>query len=195
MDRLDDRLSGEACVLYFGGLGRVLVDGGVMTISQTLREIYASAPTGQRYIETLSFTHSAFSRDYYLVNDPDDWSFTLEDGRLIDFQSVGFRVELPANDGKGNQDFTIVLSNAGQEMIAPIEAAGLYPERPVVMTYRIYIDQDATMPQNNPPLEMRISDIVVTKSSISIQARRADILNMSFPHELYTVGKYPGLNR
>jgi hypothetical protein len=166
-----------------------------MTISAALKEIYASAPTDKRYIETLSFAHSAFASTYYLVNDPGDWSFLLEDGRLTKFQSVGFRVELPTADAKGNQDFTIVLSNAGRDMIDPLEAASAFTANPIVMTYRIYLDQPGTMPQNSPPIEMRISDVVVSKSSISIQARRADILNMSFPHQLYTVTNYPGLNR
>ena len=49
-----------------------------MTISAALKEVYASAPTTQRFIETLALSHSLFAQTYYITNDNQNWTFLLE---------------------------------------------------------------------------------------------------------------------
>lgn len=166
-----------------------------MPISQQLKEIYASAPVSSRYIETLAFSHSLFSQTYYLTNDNRAWDFLLESGQLVTFVPVPFRVVLPTVDGNGNQDMGLTIANIGRDLIDPLEAAIAKPDEPVRCTYRVYIDQEATSPQNSPPLGLVMTGVSVTREAVSATATRADVLNRAFPYNMYTYQLFPGLRR
>jgi hypothetical protein len=166
-----------------------------MAISAQLKEIYASG-TAQRYVETLEFYHSLFpAKSYFMTNDTVAWDFFLEDGRLITFKQVPFRVVLPANDHGGNQDLSVTLANIGRDLVDPLEQAIMKPQEPIRCTYRVYIDQANTMPQNTPPLTLTISNVQVSQETVSATATRADVLNKSFPSKLYRYDDFPGLRR
>lgn len=165
-----------------------------MPISSTLKAIYASAPTTQRYIDTLAFTHSKFSAPYYITNDNQAWQFLLETGQLVTFQAIPFKVALPTSDGQGQQDMDLVIANVGRDLIDPIELAITRPQEPIKCTYRVYLDTPSTIPQNTP-LALSLTGIQITRDTVSATATRADVLNKAFPANFYTVTQYPGLRR
>jgi hypothetical protein len=165
-----------------------------MAISQQLKQIYASG-TASRYVETLEFAHSLFGRSYFMTNDTQPWNFLLEDGRNVKFEAVPFRVVLPANDHGGNQDLSVTLANIGRDLVDPLEAAIAKPQEPIKCTYRVYIDQENTMPQNTPPLTLTIATVQVSQETVSAVATRADVLNKAFPDKLYRYDDFPGLRR
>ena len=136
-----------------------------MAISQALKEIYASAPATQRYIETLAFSHSLFSQTYYLTNDNQSWSFLLETGQLVTFAAMPFRIVLPKTDGQGNQDMGLTLANIGRDLVDPLEAANGKPSEPIKCVYRVYLDTANTTPQNTPPLSLIITGIQVNRDT------------------------------
>ena len=166
-----------------------------MTISQALKEIYASAPTTQRYIETLSFSHSLFPSTFYLTNDNQSWSFLIESGQLVTFSAMPFKIQLPTSDGKGNQDMGLMLANIGRDLVDPLEAAIAKPSEPVKCIYRVYLDQSSTLPQNSPPLSLIITSVQVTREAVSATATRMDVLNRAFPYNFYKTAEFPGLRR
>lgn len=166
-----------------------------MTISQALKEIYASAPASQRYIETLTFSHSLFPQTYYLTNDNQPWIFKLETGVTKTFAVMPFRIVLPTQDGQGNQDMGITLANIGRDMVDPIEAANALPGEPIKCTYRVYIDQANSMPQNDPVEVLTINAVEITRESVTATAKRSDVLSRAFPYPLYTYQVFPGLRR
>lgn len=167
-----------------------------MPISQALKEIYASAPTTQRYIETLEFSHSLFpARSYFMTNDHQPWDFLLETGVLTTFVPVSFKIVLPTIDGQGNQDLALTLANIGRNLLEPIEAAIAKPSEPISCVYRVYLDVKNSAPQNTPPLALTITGIEMTRDTISAAATRADTLNRAFPSNFYTYAQFPGLRR
>lgn len=166
-----------------------------MTISAALKEVYASAPTTHRYIETLSFSHSLFPQVYYLTNDNAAWDFLLEDGSLVKFLPVPFRIVLPTVDKEGNQDLSLTLANIGQDLVDPLELAIAKPEEPIRCTYRVYLDASSSQPQNSPPLSLVITSVQMTRQSVSAIATRSDVLNRAFPYNVYRYDAYPGLRR
>lgn len=166
-----------------------------MPLSQQLKEIYASAPTTQRYIETLAFTHSRFAAPYYLTNDNVAWSFLLESGQLVTFNPLPFRIVLPTLDGQGNQDMSLTIANVGRDLVDPLEAAIAVPAEPVQCTYRVYLDTPSSSPQNTPPMTLTITSVQVTKESVSAVATRADVLSKAFPYVFYKYDQFPGLRR
>jgi hypothetical protein len=165
-----------------------------MTISAQLKAIYASG-TSSRYIETLEFSHSLFGKSYYMTNDTIPWNYILEDGRSVVFEAVPFKVVLPANDHGGNQDLSVTLANIGRDLVDPLERAIGKPHEAIKCTYRVYIDQANTAPQNTPPLVLTIASVQVTQDAVSATATRADVLNKRFPNKLYRYDDFPGLRR
>jgi hypothetical protein len=166
-----------------------------MAISQALKEIYASAPATQRYIETLSFSHSLFPNTYYLTNDNQPWMFTLEDGQWKDFLVMPFQIVLPTLDGDGNQDLNLTLANIGRDLVDPLEAAIAKPAEPVRCVYRVFLNQHLTRPQNDPVLQLSVTGVQVTKEAVSATATRTDVLNRAFPYNFYRTDLFPGLRR
>ena len=166
-----------------------------MAITQTLKEIYASAPASLRYIETLSFSHSLFSQTYYLTNDNTSWNFLLETGQQVTFSVMPFRIVLPTSDGKGNQDLGLTLANIGRDLVDPIEAAIANPAEAIRCIYRVYLNQSGTSPQNTPPLTLILTGIQIDKDAVSALATRSDVLNRAFPYNFYKYSSFPGLRR
>jgi len=167
-----------------------------MTITPELKRIYASAPQDTRYIETLELRHSKFpAGPFYITNDLQTWDFLLEDGTQQLFKILPFKLVLPNQDGRGQQDLTVTIDNIGQEAIEAIDAANTDPTENIQVVYRVYLDRRLTLPQNDPPLRLTLTNVAITLESITGAATKADTLNRVFPSVLYRVDSFPGLDR
>ena len=166
-----------------------------MPISPELQQIYASAPQDIKYVETLQLAHPLFARSFYFTNDLSAWRFTLEDGTEQTFEIVPFQVVQPASDGRGQQDLQVGLDNVGREAVDEIEKAIENPRTPIAVTYRVFLDRPLSVPQNDPPLSLTMTELSVTNESITGVATRADTLNRLFPSVVYRPDSYPGLLR
>lgn len=167
-----------------------------MPISAELKRVYASAPTRQRYVDTLSLNHPLFDpRTFYLVNAREPWRFDRGDGTLVTFSPVAFELIFPTADGRGQQDLRIALDNVGREAMNSLEAAATQPKDPITVTVRTYLNVPDSLPQNNPPLVLTMTEVQVTTTAIVGTATRADTLNRPFPSLLYRIDTFPGLDR
>jgi Domain of unknown function (DUF1833) len=166
-----------------------------MPISPELKRVYASAPQDTRFIDTLALWHSFWGRNYFLTNDTQPWIFSLETGVLVQFDAIPFAIVMPGQDGRGQQDLQIVIENIGREVMGPIEQASGRPSESIVCQYRVYLDRPNSLPQIDPPLELRLTNIVVGLTSITATGTRADTLNRAFPSDVYRAEHYPGLDR
>jgi hypothetical protein len=164
-------------------------------IADNIKRVYASAPAGQRYIETLELAHPAFPATFYITNAPQPWTFDLGDGTLQLFQPVAFRITLPKMDGKGQQDLQLVVDNVGRVAMEALEAAAAQPRVPIVVTVRVYLNVANTKPQNKPPLVLTLGEVEVTPPAFAGTASRSDTLNRHFPSVLYRTDVFPGLDR
>lgn len=166
-----------------------------MPISDELRHIYASAPSGSRYVETLELAHSSFPQTFYINNAQRLWTFQITTGVYVPFNPVPFKMILPTIDGKGQQDLQLAIDNVGRDAMDALEAAASYPRENIRVTVRIYLNVDNSLPQNDPPLLLSLSEIEVTKEAIVGTATRADTLNRPFPSVVYRTDSFPGLDR
>lgn len=166
-----------------------------MPITPELKRVYASAPTDTRYVECLSLYHPTWGTWLHFTNDVQPWTFALESGPLVDFAAVPFSIVLPLQDGKGQQDLQIGLENVGREAMDYIEAAANVPSVPILVIYRVYLDRPHSRPQQDPPLELTLSNVIVGLDVITGTATRADTLNRPFPSVVYRLDTYPGLDR
>jgi hypothetical protein len=143
----------------------------------------------------LSFAHSKFAQTYYLTSDTKPWRFLLETRNQVTFIPVPFKIVLPAIDGKGQQDMSLTIANIVRELVDPLEAAIADPGEAIRCTYRVYIDSEGTLPQNDPPLTLVVTGAQMTRESVSATATRADVLNRAFPFNIYRYDEFPGLRR
>lgn len=176
------------------------------TLSEALKEAYASAPSDVILLHTLELRHPSFVDEngeptaIRVVRDNINHICTLEDsapldaGNAVEFIAMGFDLELPPVEEIPVPEITLTLDNVSTEIIQYLDRA-VETQDMIEMTYRPYLSNDLSCPQMNPPITLVITEITADISKISATARMMDIGNKSFPEENYTVKKYPGLSR
>ncbi|MFI3241766.1 MAG: DUF1833 family protein [Alphaproteobacteria bacterium] len=176
------------------------------TLSEALKEAYASAPSDVILLHTLELRHPAFVDDdgnetaIRVVRDHVDHVCTLEDsaslnpGEAVEFVAMAFDLSLPTVNTSPTPEITVTIDNVSTEIIAYLDKA-IETQDMIELTYRPYLSNDLTEPQMNPPITLTISEINVDILKITATASMMDIGNLSFPSENYTVAKYPALTR
>lgn len=168
------------------------------TLSQALKEAYASAPAGVITYGTLELRHPAFTAPIRVVNDRADLTATLEadapanPGETVLFVRFAFNLTKPEVNADGVPQFGIELDNVDRSIVANIEAA-LTTTDLVQCTYREYINLDLSGPQNNPPLHMTIMSINATVFRVKAVAGFANLMNLRFPTTAYEAETFVGL--
>ena len=176
------------------------------TLSEALKEAYASAPSEVVLLHTLELRHPAFVDDngnptaIRIVRDNKNYICRLEDtaplnpAEEVEFQALAFDLELPPVEAIPVPEITLSIDNVSTEIIKYLDRA-VETQDMIEMTYRPYLTNDLSTPQMDPPITLVITEVTADISKISATARMMDIGNKSFPAENYTVKKYPGLSR
>ena len=124
------------------------------------------------------------------------------DGATREFIPVPAAIVTPKNDDSGTEEMGIAWSCVGDNdgnsiedyVLQYLEAACADTSQRIVCKYTIYLDDDPD-PQIDPPIEYGLTNVTVSPDGIAAVATRADILNRTFPREIYRVDRYPGLRR
>lgn len=176
------------------------------TLSEALKEAYASAPSDVILLHTLELRHPSFMDEYgnstaiRVVRDHINHRCFLEDtaslnaGQEVEFVAMAFDLELPPVNTTPLPEITLTLDNVARELMNHLDLA-VEGQEMIEMTYRPYLSDDLSCPQMNPPINLVITDIVADVFKITATARMMDIGNKSFPAENYTAKKYVGLTR
>lgn len=176
------------------------------TLSEALKEAYASAPSDVVILHTLELRHPAFkdengnSTAIRVVRDNVNHTCKLEDnapldgGKEVEFIALAFDLQLPPVENIPVPEISLSLDNVSTEIMRYLDQA-IETQDMIEMTYRPYLSSDLSYPQMDPPITLVITEITADISKISATARMMDIGNKSFPAENYTVKKYPGLSR
>ena len=162
-----------------------------MAIGADLQQRYKSE-VDVDWVDCIIISHPAITTCYF-CNCPDPITGVI-DGASQTFTPLPFQIKLPARDNSGRQDLSLAISNVNFAAQLLLEDAITQPEAPIVVRYTVFIVGDTT-PQIDPPLEMSMTDIVVTEAVVSATVTRSDILNLAFPREKYRPDWFPGLNR
>lgn len=162
------------------------------TLSQALKEAYASAPSDVIVYHTLEINHPAFSQPIYVVRDFADLNANLETGAPVTFLRFAFDLIKPEVSATGVPQLTLEMDNVSREILANIQLAMLTTSL-ITITYREYISSDLTGPQNDPPMAMVLTSISADVFRIRATASFGDLNNKRFPNEEYTAERFPGL--
>jgi hypothetical protein len=115
-------------------------------------------------------------------------------GATRTFLAIPFEVVLPTLDGEGQQDLQVVVCNIGEEMQRSLDLVKKQPQTPITCYFTQYI-QGNLAPQFDPPMELHLSDVELTREVLRGTASRTDIFNQRFPRQLYRGDKFPALVR
>ena len=172
-----------------------------MAISEGLKEIYATAPVDRFYIETLTLTHPIFiegdnrTGEFFMTNQRDGFTATLEDSRSVEFAPVPFTAIPPNSQEQSDIQLQVGIDNSSRELMSQLERLGRTPNVPIIVTYRVYLSDDYSEPQNLPPLILDIISVKATQQFVSFTAGNSNQRDKPFPSQLYTTELYPGLAR
>ena len=129
----------------------------------------------------------------YLIDAPQEFE-GLVDGFPHLFQPVPFKLVRPQRDDSGRQDASIVICGIQDEALDFLDLAITIPTEPITCRLSIYIDGNPE-PKEDPWMELTLTQISVTREAIAATITRADILNRTFPSQVYRVDTFPGLRR
>jgi hypothetical protein len=168
------------------------------TLSQAIKEAYASAPANVVIYHTLELRHPAFTTPIRVVRDFTDLTATLEatapanPGAAVLFIAFAFEFSKPEVSSSGVPQITISLDNVDRAIVANIEAA-MGSTDLVQVTYREFLSTDLSVPQNNPPLSMTIMSVTADVFKVTCTAGFPDLMNRRFPSTEYSAEVFTGL--
>jgi hypothetical protein len=174
------------------------------SLSEAWKEACAVAPAGIVALHTLEFRHPNFvdglgnPTAIRVVMDHQDLVATLEDdaplnpGEPVTFIAMAFGLELPNIDSVPTPELKIILDNVSRE-IEDYLGTSTASAFPVEVTYREYLSNDTTGPQNNPPMNFTLKDPEADDFQVTATASTSDSGNRQFPNQDYTVQRFPAL--
>ncbi len=157
-----------------------------MALSEELKILYSSSGNNV-ILDTLSFNHTTFENEIFFVNDFQDFTANLENsGPSIVFKKYAFRISKPSKSESGNIVLNITLDTVNLTLLSKIQTAvSDINNNPIEVTYRTYISNDTSGPQNDPPLKLFLRKIKVTNTQISGKAELVSLQNRKFPNVIY----------
>ena len=169
------------------------------TLSDAIREAYASAPVDQIIYHTLELWHPAFSTPIRVVRDFNSLEARIEAGAARDAGSVvtfvGFAFDIipPDQTTSGVPQCIIEIDNVDRTILSQIDLAVQSAEQ-ITAIYRAYLS-DALLdgPENDPPMELMMISVSATPFRIRGTAGFPDLINLRFPKLDYDLEVFPGL--
>lgn len=168
------------------------------TLSQAIKEAYASAPANVVIYHTMELWHPAFTTPIRVVRDYVDLTATLEStaprnaSESVTFIAFNFDFTKPEVSAAGIPQITITMDNVDRSIVANIEAA-LGSTELVSVIYREFISTDLSSPQNNPPLSMTIMSVTADVFKVTAVAGFPNLMNKRFPTTEYSTEVFTGL--
>jgi hypothetical protein len=168
------------------------------TLSEAIKEAYASAPVGVINYFTLEFRHSLITSPIRVVRDSINLEATLEagaplnPGEAVTFIAYGFDITKAEVSAQGVPQVHIEIDNVDRSIVSSIEAV-LASTEPVQLTFREYISTDLTTPQNDPPLHMEVMSVTADVFRVKIVAGWPNLMNKRFPTTAYNSYRFPAL--
>ena len=174
------------------------------TLSEAIKEAYASSPSDVVILHTLEFRHPLFLDEnnkpmaIRLVRDHQNLVATLEEnaplnaGEQVTFIAMAFDLALPAIDTAPVPEITVTLDNVSGKLVPYLDKAVDSGQR-IEITYRPYLSNDTSCPHMVPPITLTLSDVEADVMRITGRARLLDVGNKRFPGENYNAKSFPGL--
>lgn len=169
-----------------------------MTLTDAIKEAYASCPADVAVIETIEVNHIAWANPIRLVRDKVNLVATLEStapynpSAAVTFTALDFTIDHP-RIGEGRQELTVSFDNVTAALMPIINGHDLTSQYEVHLIYRPYLSSDLSGPHMNPPLTLVVKSISVSMDRIFLTCGYADFANYRFPRKVYNADEFPGI--
>lgn len=147
-------------------------------------------PAGERIVEVVEISHSAFPETFYLCKEPEGVFVTLEDGTVV--KAEGVNMQIQRADSKENLDekFQFDFNDTEAKIQRYANMIPLDSEEKVKVTYRLYMASDTNDPALKSILEGETLSFKIGSATINAQA---PTLVANRTGELYTLERFPML--
>ncbi len=169
------------------------------TLSEAIKEAYASAPDNVVILHTLELLHPAFTQPIRVVRDYQDLTATLESGapqnggQAVLFIGYAFDLVLPQmTEQTALPQIIVTIDNVDRAIVQNIEAA-MTTTDVIQIIYRPYLSTDLSAPQMIPPMEFQVQSIQADVFQVRATCNYGDPANRAFPNEDFTLARFPGL--
>lgn len=115
-------------------------------------------------------------------------------GEMVAFIALAFDMELPPVKNTAMPEMMLTMDNVGMEISDALNEAAT-SETTIEATYRAFLSTDIEGPQNDPPLNLTLSEAEATPMQATARARISNMGNRAFPSKTYTAKSNPGLAR
>ena len=150
-------------------------------MSQILQTVYASAPSNQIPLHTLTLEAPSLPDGVLRwVQGSEDVSMGLENnGSIVLYKALPFGVSLPDKSLRGNQDLQFQLDNITGEALEHVNSVIDAGEK-IKVVYRVYLDSDKSAPAEQP-IVMTATSMSADYKSVQVIADFHDFLNKAWP--------------
>jgi hypothetical protein len=170
------------------------------SLSDALKEAYASAPSDVVILHTLEFRHINFTAPIRVVLDNQALTARLEASAPLDalayvsFVAFAFSFKLPDVQNAADPEIIISIDNVTIDIEDALRLAVASPYK-IEVTYRPFLTTDLTAPQMDPPLTLTVNNVEADDFRVTARASFGNSANKSFPSEVYSAARFPGLAR
>ena len=164
------------------------------TLTDAIKESYASSPTGQAILITLELNHPAWTAPARVVYDHQDLVAPLSAGGAdVTFARCAFGHKLP-KQGKDLPALELWIDNVSREIGDQMKnAVGV--RAPVDVTYREYLSDIIDQGPQFVLSGLSLKKVKLTLSRVSGTCGFLDFINRRCPNLRFTAAEFPGLVR
>ncbi len=169
------------------------------TLSDAIREAYASAPADEVILHTLELWHPAFSAPIRVVKGHTALDARIEAGAardagaVVTFAAYAFSVVPPEVTSEGAPEMVIEIDNVDRAILAQLDLA-VVSDDAVTVIYRAYLDHSTDDgPETVPPPEMAMTAVSADPFRLRGTASFATLYDRAFPALFYDLETFPGL--
>ena len=126
----------------------------------------------------------------YLVNDTVSLTALDENGVSREYLTRAFAIGVSGEGTTGVRAINLTIDNSDLE-VSRYLANAIKKNLPIEVVYRLYLSNDSSQPQNDPPLRIFLSSVEVAGTTVSGELTWFDLSNAPFPNAYYTRDKFP----
>lgn len=157
------------------------------------QEAYANADDTRITLYTLELNHPGFTEPLRIVADNDPLTAEIEDGSRVLFTPFFFKIKRPPINEEPDPSINITVDNVSGFMTPYLDAASRSGES-IRLIFRPYlIDETDDSITRLSSLSLSIRNASASMTNVTLTAAHINPANLSFPKELYTSDRFPGL--
>jgi hypothetical protein len=162
-----------------------------MTQEENIRFILNSYPNGSYIIQTVEISHPDFSQVYYLTDESEIVTATIESGLEVDFLPTNFEASLSSAKNDLDQNFAFSISDVDNKLDDELSRIPLDNTENIVFIYRAYSSDDLSG-AGYGAFKLQVFDVAQKVGSFTVTAG-AKQLNWSKTGKIYDYDSFPML--